>query len=178
MHYSAIKKNDIANGTGVRTTLFVSGCTHACKGCFNADTWDFFYGDAFTQAIEHKIYDACRPAHISGLTLLGGEPMEPENQLVLLPFVQKFKAIYPQKTIWCYSGYTFEQLTGKEQSRGHCALTDEFLQYIDVLVDGEFKQELFDIRLKFKGSSNQRVIDMQKTLKEGEIVLLESCNKN
>ncbi|MFI3170486.1 MAG: anaerobic ribonucleoside-triphosphate reductase activating protein [Faecalibacterium sp.] len=170
MYYATIKENDIANGTGIRTSLFVSGCTHRCKNCFNEIAWAFDYGDPFTPKIEAKIIASCNPSYVKGLTLLGGEPMEPQNQRALLPFVQAFRAAHPDKTVWCFSGYTYEQLTGAEDSRGRCEVTDDFLAQLDVLVDGKFVQELYDITLRFRGSSNQRLIDLPQTRKTGEIV--------
>lgn len=170
MNYGNIKYNDIANGEGVRVSLFVSGCTHHCKNCFNPETWDFNYGKPFTKEIEDNIISALAPDHINGLTLLGGEPMEPANQKTLLDFVKRVKSIYPNKTIWCYSGYLFDTELLSE-SRAHCPWTKELLSYIDILVDGEFKEDLKDITLRFKGSSNQRVIDVQKSLKENKVVL-------
>ncbi len=169
MNYCNIKKFDIADGIGVRVTLFVSGCTHHCEGCFQPETWNFDYGELFTEDVEKEIIEALKPDYIDGLTLLGGEPFEIENQKALLPFLKKVKNIYPKKTIWAYSGYTFEELTN--DSRAKCEYTDEILSLIDVLVDGEFKIDLKNISLKFRGSSNQRVIDVKETLKKGEIVL-------
>lgn len=169
MNYCNIKKFDIADGIGVRVTLFVSGCTHHCEGCFQPETWNFDYGELFTKDVENEIIEALKPDYIDGLTLLGGEPFEPQNQKALLPFLKKVKNIYPKKTIWAYSGYTFEELTNN--SRAKCEYTDEILSLIDVLVDGEFKIDLKNISLKFRGSSNQRVIDVKETLKKGEIVL-------
>ncbi|MBE7052091.1 MAG: anaerobic ribonucleoside-triphosphate reductase activating protein [Ruminococcaceae bacterium] len=169
MNYGAIKETDIANGVGIRVSLFVSGCTHHCPGCFNADTWDFSYGEPFTEEIEAKILSLLEPDYINGLSLLGGEPMEPVNQRVLVPFVRNVKKKYPQKDIWCYSGYTFEEI---KNGRAHCEVTDEFLSLIDVLVDGRFVEAKKNIRLKFRGSENQRLIDVKKTLKTGEITEL------
>lgn len=169
MNYAKINKCDIANGIGVRVTLFVSGCTHACPGCFNKEAWDFGYGQPFTAETEEEIMSALEPQYINGLTLLGGEPMEPQNQRSLLPLLKEIKEKYPQKNIWCYSGYTFEELT--ENSRARCEVTDEMLSLIDVLVDGEFIEELKDISLRFKGSENQRLIDLKKTLSSGEVVI-------
>ena len=166
MNYGAIKETDIANGVGIRVSLFVSGCTHHCPGCFNADTWDFSYGEPFTEEIEAKILSLLEPDYINGLSLLGGEPMEPVNQRVLVPFVRNVKKKYPQKDIWCYSGYTFEEI---KNGRAHCEVTDEFLNLIDVLVDGRFVEAQKNIRLKFRGSENQRLIDVKKTLNTGEI---------
>lgn len=171
MNYAEIKKTDIANGTGVRVSLFVSGCTHHCKGCFNACTWDFEYGKPFTKEVEEELKRALEPAFIAGLTLLGGEPMEPQNQRVLLPFLEEIRETYPEKTIWCYSGYLLEEL--QKESRARCEVTDAMLSCIDVLVDGEFVEEQKDITLKFRGSKNQRLIDLKRTLKEGKVILLE-----
>lgn len=170
MNYGNIKYYDIANGEGVRVSLFVSGCTHHCKNCFNKETWDFNYGKPFTKETEDDIIAHLSHDYINGLTLLGGEPMEPANQHTLLPFVKRVKSLYPNKTIWCYSGYLFDSEL-LSPSRAHCPFTRELLSYIDILVDGEFKEELKDITLRFKGSSNQRVIDVQKSLKENKIVL-------
>lgn len=170
MNYAAIKKHDVANGIGVRVSLFVSGCTHHCKGCFNAETWDFNYGKEFTTDTMEEIISALSPSYISGLSLLGGEPFEPSNQAVLAPFLTRIKKLYPDKTIWCYSGYNFESdmLTGK---LGDPSVTDEMLKSIDILVDGEFVESLKDISLRFKGSSNQRIIDVQKSIETDSIVL-------
>lgn len=177
MNYAEIKNCDIANGLGVRVSLFVSGCTHHCKNCFNQMTWDFDYGEVFDESVEQKIIDYLKPNHITGLTLLGGEPMEPANQRALLPFVKKVKALYPQKDIWVYSGYVFDKELMQE-SRARCEVTDELLSYIDVLVDGRFVEELKDISLKFRGSSNQRIIDVQESLKNKTVVLYKDLNKN
>ena len=168
MNYGNIKKRDIANGTGVRVTLFVSGCTHHCKGCFQPETWDFAYGQPFTRETEDELLEALAPSFINGLTLLGGEPFEPDNQQALLPFLRRVRAAYPDKTIWAFSGYTWEELTGG--SRARCACTDELLSLVDVLVDGEFVEALKDISLHFRGSSNQRVIDVPATRAGGTIV--------
>ncbi len=169
MNYANIKFNDIANGEGVRTSLFVSGCTHHCKHCFNKETWDFNYGKPFDETVQNKIIESLKPAHINGLTLLGGEPMEPANQKGLIDFVKRVKETYPNKTIWCYSGYTYEQLTSP--SRAYCPWTKDLLKNIDILVDGEFVEEKKDITLRFKGSSNQRIINVKKTMETGTIVL-------
>ena len=169
MNYAKINKNDIANGIGIRVTLFASGCTHFCKGCFNQEAWDFEFGEPFTEAVQNELLEALNHSYISGLTLLGGEPMEPQNQRALLPFLKDMKEKYPQKTVWCYSGYTLEELTGN--SRARCEVTDEMLSLIDVLVDGEFVEELKDISLRFRGSANQRLIDLKATLEKGEVVL-------
>ena len=169
MNYAKINKADIANGIGVRVTLFVSGCTHKCKGCFNKEAWDFNFGEPFDEKVENELLDALKPDYIDGLTLLGGEPFEPSNQRCLLPFLKRLKEIYPNKTIWSFSGYTLDELTG--ESRARCEVTDEMLSLIDVLVDGEFVEELKDISLRFRGSSNQRVIDLKETLSSNKIVL-------
>lgn len=170
MNYANIKYNDIANGEGVRVSLFVSGCTHHCKNCFNKETWDFNYGRPFDKSVEDEIIKNLEPDYINGLTLLGGEPMEPANQQGLLNFVKRVKAIYPNKTIWCYSGYLFDKEL-LQPSRAFCTWTRELLSYIDILVDGEFVEELKDITLRFKGSSNQRIIDVQESLKNNCVVL-------
>ena len=169
MNYGAIKKRDIANGPGVRVSLFVSGCTHHCKGCFNADTWDFAYGEPYTSAVEEEILELLAPDYVAGLSLLGGEPFERCNQRVLVGLLKRVRERYPKKTVWCYSGYTLEELTG--ESRARCEVTDEMLSMIDVLVDGEFVLEKKNIRLRFRGSENQRLIDLNATREKGEIVL-------
>lgn len=173
MKYANIKKRDIANGTGVRVTLFVSGCTHACPGCFNEQAQHFSYGEEFTEQTIEELLEALKPSFISGLTLLGGEPFEPVNQQGLLPLLKRVKSSYPQKTVWAYTGYTFEKDL-LSSSRARCAYTDELLRYTDVLVDGEFIEKYKDITLKFRGSSNQRIIDVQKSLDAGHTVLLNS----
>lgn len=170
MNYAAIKKCDIANGTGVRTSLFVSGCRHHCKGCFQPETWDFDFGNEFTSEIEDDIIESLGPDYIEGLTLLGGEPFEPENQRVLVKFLKRVREIYPDKSIWCYSGYLLDEELLKD-SKARCEVTDEMLSYIDVLVDGEFVLEKKNIMLKFRGSENQRIINVKKSLETGEIVL-------
>ena len=169
MNYSAIKNCDIANGFGVRVSLFVSGCTHHCKNCFNKETWDFTSGEPFTKEIEDKIIADLAPSYIDGLSLLGGEPMEKVNQKGLLPFIKRVKETYPDKNIWCYTGYLYEDLL--PGGKVHSEDTDELLSFIDILVDGEFVEELYSIMLKFRGSANQRVIDLNKTRETGEIVL-------
>ncbi|MDE5715686.1 MAG: anaerobic ribonucleoside-triphosphate reductase activating protein [Anaeroplasmataceae bacterium] len=170
MNYATIKKFDIANGLGVRVSLFVSGCTHHCKNCFNAVAWDFSYGKPFTEETERELLEALAHPMIEGLSLLGGEPMELENQNGLISFLRKVKQLFPNKTIWCYTGYTLE--TDLLQGRAHNQVTNEFLSYIDVLVDGKFEEELKDITLKFRGSSNQRIIDLKETLKNNQIILV------
>ncbi len=160
MKYSDIKYYDIANGLGVRTSLFVSGCTHRCKGCFNEETWDFNYGKEFTEETINEILTSIEPDYIRGLSLLGGEPLEPANQRALLPLLRRFKERFSKKDIWCYTGYTYETDLLAPDGRARCEATDELLNYIDILVDGEFKQELYDISLKFRGSRNQRVLQI------------------
>ena len=172
MNYAEIKYCDIANGEGVRVSLFVSGCTHRCKNCFNKIAWDFDYGNEFTESVENEILNACDAEHIAGVTLLGGEPFEPQNQPRLLEFLQKFKARYPEKNVWCYSGYTYEELTGKKESRCFTDITVEMLNLIDVLVDGEYVEELHTLMIRFRGSTNQRLIDLNKTRETGEIITL------
>ena len=168
MNYGEIKTFDIANGEGVRVSLFVSGCTHHCKNCFNTETWDFNYGELFTKDTEDRIINELSPDYIDGLSLLGGEPFEPSNQSALLPFLRRVRQEYPNKTIWCYTGYLFDDELLNE-SRARCEHTDEMLSLIDVLVDGEFKQDLYDISLSFRGSSNQRIIDVKKSLETGNV---------
>lgn len=162
MKYSDIKYYDIANGLGVRTSLFVSGCTHRCKGCFNEVTWDFNYGKNFTEDTIAEILKSVEPKYIRGLSLLGGEPMELTNQRALLPLLRQFKAQFPQKDIWCYTGYTYETDLLATDGRARCEVTDEFLSYVDILVDGEFNQDLYDVSLKFRGSRNQRVLQIHE----------------
>lgn len=177
MNYGEIKNYDIANGEGVRVSLFVSGCTHHCKNCFNPETWNFEYGKPFTKETENYIIECLSPSYIDGLSLLGGEPFEPDNQKVLLPFLRRVKNDLPNKTIWCYTGYLFDKELLNE-SRARCEFTDEMLSLIDVLVDGEFIQDLYDISLAFRGSSNQRIIDVQKSLESGEIKLHNLISRN
>ncbi|MEG0367649.1 MAG: anaerobic ribonucleoside-triphosphate reductase activating protein [Coprobacillus sp.] len=171
MNYANIKEVDIANGTGVRVSLFVSGCTHRCVDCFNEIAWDFHYGHEFTQETIDYILSALKPSHIQGLSLLGGEPMELSNQEGLLPLLQQFHEMYPNKTVWCYTGYLLEDFL--DGGRAHSHITDELMSYIDVLVDGPFIAEEKNIRLKFRGSSNQRVIDLKKKRELKSIVLWE-----
>ncbi len=162
MKYANIKYYDVSNGLGVRTSLFVSGCTHRCKGCFNEMTWDFDYGEDFTKETMEVILKSLEPKYISGLSLLGGEPMELSSQRALLPLLRQCKERFPQKDIWCYTGYTYESDLLNPKGRAHCEVTDEMLRYIDILVDGEFDQNLYDISLKFRGSKNQRILQIQK----------------
>lgn len=172
MHYGQIKNCDIANGEGVRVTLFVSGCTNHCEGCFQPQTWDFCYGKLFTKETEDEIIAMLAPEYISGLTLLGGEPFEPENQRALLPFVERVREKYPEKTIWAFSGFTIEQLW-QEGSHPRCEVTDRLLSLLDVLVDGRFVLAKKNISLRFRGSENQRLLDMPATLREKKPVLLD-----
>ena len=172
MNYATIKYNDIANGIGVRTTLFVSGCTHHCKGCFNSVAWDFMYGEPFTEDVENAILKSLDTEFNDGLTLLGGEPFEPQNQAVLLPFLKKVKKAFPNKTIWCYTGYIMDTDLLKP-SKAKTVHTKEMLSLIDVLVDGPFIEEQKNISLRFKGSENQRIIDVKESLKQNKVVLFE-----
>ena len=161
MNYGEIKKTDIANGEGVRVSLFVSGCRIHCQGCFNSMTWDFGYGKLFTSETEDEIIDALKPPYIAGLTVLGGEPFEEENQRVLTPFLKKVKETFPSKTIWCYSGYCYETDIKSQNGKKHTQYTDEMLSYIDTLVDGPFIKDLKDISLQFRGSRNQRILNIK-----------------
>ena len=172
MNYAEIKTCDIANGTGVRTALFVSGCRHACPGCFNAIAWDFNMGEPWTSEVEDRVVDSIRPSYIEGITLLGGEPMEPENQEALVVLLERIRQELPEKSIWMYSGFTWEELT-LEESRARTPYTERILRTLDVLVDGRWMQELYDISLRFRGSSNQRLIDVPASLAAGEVVLWE-----
>ncbi len=172
MNYATIKWYDIANGEGVRISLFVSGCTHRCKNCFNEVAWDFSYGEAFDEKVQDKILKELSSDYIAGLSLLGGEPLEPQNQKGLFDFIQKVRELYPEKTIWCYTGFQFDERTGELlETHKNTSKTKPLIACFDVLVDGAYIEELKDIRLKFRGSSNQRVIDVQKTRKEKKIVL-------
>ena len=170
MNYATIKTHDVANGPGVRVSLFVSGCTHRCKGCFNAEAWDFNYGNLYTTEIEDAILKALEPSYIKGLSLLGGEPFEPQNQPFVLELCKRAKELYPHKTIWCYTGYDYEKdiLAGK---LGDPEITDALIHLVDVLVDGEFVEAKKDLKLRFKGSSNQRIIDVQASLAQDEVIL-------
>lgn len=170
MNYATIKFHDVANGPGVRVSLFVSGCTHHCKGCFNPETWDFDYGQPYTDEVMEQILDACDHSYIRGLSLLGGEPFEPQNQKALLTLLQKFRERYPEKNVWCYSGYDYERdmLAGK---LGDWHETKKMLALIDILVDGEFHIKEKNLKLRFRGSSNQRIIDVPKSLESDSVVL-------
>ncbi len=170
MNYATLRTHDVANGVGVRVSLFVSGCTHHCRGCFNSEAWDFGYGELFDDSVADRIIAAMSPAYIKGFSLLGGEPFEPSNQAVLAPLLERIKKEYPQKSIWCYSGYDFENdiLACR---LGDPSVTRRMIECIDVLVDGKFIEEKKDLNLRFRGSSNQRIINVPDTLSRGEIVL-------
>ncbi len=172
MNYAEIKNCDIANGEGVRVTLFVSGCTNRCEGCFQPETWDFSYGKPFTAETEEELLTLLKPDYINGLTLLGGEPFEPENQRALLPFIRRVKTVYPHKNIWAFTGFTLEELWEKAP-HPRCEATDELLTLIDVLVDGKFILAQKNIRLRFRGSENQRLLDLPASLKAGTPILWE-----
>lgn len=170
MHYGEIKNCDIANGIGVRVSLFVSGCTNHCEDCFQPETWDFNYGNDFTEETENKILEMLAPDYICGLTVLGGEPFEPENQRVLVDFLRKVRRKYPEKSIWCFTGFTLEMLE-TEGTHCHCEVTEEMLALIDVLVDGRFDKNKKNISLRFRGSENQRLIDLNLTRECGTLTL-------
>lgn len=170
MNVANIKKSDVANGPGVRTSLFVSGCTHHCKGCFNEVAWDFDYGHPYTQETEDEILTLLRRPYIEGFSLLGGEPFEPQNQEVLVKLLRRIKTELPEKTVWCYSGYLLDKEL-LQPSRARCEHTDEMLSYIDILIDGRFVEEKKNLNIKFRGSENQRIIDVPQTLKTGSVVL-------
>ncbi len=162
MRYNLIRKMDISNGPGVRVSIFMQGCAFHCKNCFNSETWDFNGGKEFTDETINKVLELCNKDYIKGLSILGGEPMHPTNIAGTTKLAKAFKEKYPNKTLWVWSGFIFEQLKDKD-----------VLKYVDVLIDGQYVDELHDPRLKWKGSSNQRVIDVQKTLKENKIVITE-----
>lgn len=170
MNYAAIKKTDTANGPGIRVSLFVSGCTHHCKGCFNSETWDFNYGEPYTKETEDEVLNALNPPYIRGISLLGGEPMEPANRTALLGLLKKVRSLYPDKDVWCYTGYDFEKdlLVWMEEGR---ADVEELLSLIDVLVDGEFVEEKKNLRLAFRGSENQRLLDVPASLEKGRAIV-------
>ena len=179
MYYGAIKKNDVANGEGIRTTLFVSGCTNRCKNCFNPETWAFDYGEPFTDEVKEKIFKTFDNPVIRGLTVLGGEPMEPENQRALLPFLQEFKKRFPNKTVWLYTGNLYEELIGERGSHPKSLpITKEILLTVDILVDGRYIEEEKSLGLRFRGSKNQRIIDMNKTRASGEVVIWDGCKED
>ncbi len=170
MNYAKIKWCDISNGPGVRVSLYVSGCRNHCKNCFNPETWDFSYGEPFTREVEDSVIAALKPAYIRGLTLLGGDPFEPENAAVLAPFLERVRGAYPDKSLWCFTGYDYnaDLLTGKKVD---IDTVIRILNCLDVLVDGRFVEELKDLNLRFRGSSNQRIILVQESLRRDEIVL-------
>ena len=172
MYYADIKKVDVANGPGVRVSLFVSGCTHKCKGCFNEEAWDFKYGHEYTQKEEDNIIELLKPDYIDGITILGGEPFEYVNQKGILPLLRRIRKELPNKTIWCFSGYTFdtdilENMCNKYKE------TKELISYIDVLVDGKFEIDKKNFKLKFRGSSNQRIINVKESLKNNKVILMD-----
>ncbi len=171
MNYASIKEHDTANGQGIRVSLFVSGCTHHCKGCFNSETWDFCYGHKYGLEQEDRIIKACESSFIKGLSVLGGEPFEKANQKDVCALMKRFKKQYPNKDIWCYSGYLFD-VDMVEGGKIYTEWTKDMINCIDYLVDGEFVEELKNLKLKFRGSANQRVIDVKKSLKEGRTVVL------
>lgn len=172
MNYATIKPVDIANGPGVRVSLFVSGCTHRCKGCFNEEAWDFQFGKPFTQEVQEQLLSSLDHDYIEGLTLLGGEPMEPSNQEALLPFIRAVRERLPQKTIWCFTGYDFEKdILGRMMEAS--SVTRELIPLFDVMVDGKFVVEKRNLSLKFRGSENQRVLNVKKSLEEKQAVWME-----
>ena len=170
MNYAEVKYCDIANGLGCRTVLFVSGCRNACKGCFQPETWAFDFGSSFDEEIQKQIIDSLAPAYVQGLTLLGGDPFEEENQRALLPFVRQVKEKYPSKDIWAYTGYILDRDL-VENGRKYTEATEELLSYIDILVDGPFMEDRKNLKIQFRGSENQRIIDMNESRRLGEIVL-------
>ena len=177
MYYGNLKKCDIANGIGVRVTLFVSGCTNHCPDCFQPQTWDFHFGRPFTADTEREIFAELDKPYVNGLTVLGGEPFEPENQRDLLPLLQEVRRRYPDKSIWCFTGFQLEDELLRDGSHPRCQVTDRLLSCIDVLVDGRFVAAEKDISLQFRGSRNQRVLDLPKTLAAGQPVIWEHLKK-
>ena len=169
MNYATIKPLDVANGEGIRVSLFVSGCTHHCPECFNSEAWDFNYGEPYTDEIEEKVLTLLGKSMVRGLSLLGGEPFEPCNQRVLVGLLRKARERYPEKTVWCYTGYVYDKEL-KVPSRARCEVTDEMLSMIDILVDGRFEKDKKNLRLRFRGSANQRIIDLRATEAAGCIV--------
>lgn len=179
MYYGAIKKFDISNGEGIRTSLFVSGCRNRCKKCFQPETWDFCYGKPFDSEAEEIIFKALSNPSVRGLTVLGGEPMEPENQRDLLPFLKEVRSRFPDKNIWIYTGNLYEELTAPVGDHYKSLdITHELLSYVDILVDGRFEEELKSIGLRFRGSSNQRIIDLNKTREKGSVVIWDGCRED
>lgn len=172
MHYAVIKKTDVANGPGIRVSLFVSGCTHGCRGCFNSEAWDFHYGREYTRETEEEILTALEPVYIRGLSVLGGEPMEPQNRDTVLELLKKVRERYPEKSIWCYTGYDYERDLLRWEAEDPGGAVTRLLELIDVLVDGEFVEEQRNLNLVFRGSENQRLIDVRKSRQLGEVVCL------
>lgn len=171
MNYATIKKTDVANGPGVRVSLFVSGCTHHCRNCFNAEAWDFDYGSPFDESVQEIILEYLKPDYIVGLTLLGGEPMEPVNQAALLPFIRRVRSLYPHKSVWCFTGYDFEKDILKTMWQSE--ITRALVPHFDVMVDGKFVEEKKNLSLKYRGSENQRVIDVKASLAANAAVWCE-----
>ena len=167
MHYGEIKNYDIANGIGVRVSLFVSGCTNRCEHCFQPETWDFAHGELFTEETQEALLQMLKPDYIHGFTLLGGEPFEPENQRGILPFLQKLARQLPEKSVWAYTGFLLEDLM-TEGTHANCEVTEEVLSLIDVLIDGRFVEEKKNLSLQFRGSENQRIIDLSRTRDTGK----------
>ncbi|MBO5435378.1 anaerobic ribonucleoside-triphosphate reductase activating protein [bacterium] len=178
MNYCNIKYHAVEDGIGLRTVLFVSGCRHHCKGCFQPETWNFDYGQPFTDKTENMIIDSLNDPYVSGLTLLGGEPFEPENQATLVNFVKKIKTLYPDKTIWAYSGFTFEELIDENNSACHTENTIAMLKKIDVLIDGRFVEEKRNLMLPYRGSENQRIINVPASLEANRAILSKYHNRN
>lgn len=173
MNYADIKRCDVANGEGVRVSLFVSGCTHHCKECFNKEAWDFNYGKPFTEKEIDTIMEYLKPGYVAGLSLLGGEPMEPSNQEGILPLLRRVKETYPEKNIWCYTGYLFDKDI-LERMCQESEITKEIVTYLDIVVDGEFVVKQKNLKVNFRGSDNQRIIDVKKTMEAGKIVHWEN----
>lgn len=176
MNYGRINKCDIANGEGIRLTLFVSGCRNRCKGCFQPKTWDFDYGTCFTETVAEDIISTIEGSTLRGITVMGGEPMEPENQQELLPFLRELKRRCPDKTVWLYTGNLYDELVGDHPK--HLPITDELLSYVDILVDGRYEEDKHSLGLRFRGSSNQRIIDMNETRKNGSLTLWQGCSED
>lgn len=176
MNYATIKKTDVANGPGIRVSLFVSGCTHGCRGCFNREAWDFHYGEEYTEQTQEEILRALSPDHIRGLSVLGGEPLEPENRGTVLALLKKARQRYPRKDIWCYTGYDYEKDLLRWVAEETAALGEsqvaEILSLIDVLVDGEFVEERKNLRLAFRGSENQRLINVKESRRQDRVICL------
>lgn len=176
MHYGRIKTFDVANGEGIRVSIFVSGCRNHCPECFNEETWEFEFGTPFTSSTVNSIIRELMPKKVRGLSILGGEPLEPENQHGILHLVSRVKGEYPEKTIWLYTGFTWEELHDNN-CRAHTSLLPHILEQVDVLVDGRFESDKKDLRLRFRGSTNQRIIDVQESLKKSEVILYKLEDK-